>query len=99
MSSYGTLTRTNTEISSYSNLGNSAMSRHQSLSKMGKKRKTVSFNGGVSVVNVEKWKKYNIDVSSSGGCMAWDYAKNEEKRKLMEERKAAGGCCGGCNIF
>ena len=99
MSNYGTLTRANTEISTYSNLGNSAMGRHQSLSKMGKKRKTVSFNGGVSIVNVEKWKKYNIDVSSSGGCLAWDSVKNEEKNKLLAKRREEmGGCCEGCNI-
>ena len=97
MSSYGTISRSNTGISTYSNLGNS-MGRQSSLYKMGKKRKTVSFNGGISVVNVEKWKKYNIDVSSSGGCMAWDLGKNEEKRQLMARSKE-GGCCGGCNIF
>ena len=29
-----------------------------------------------------KWKEYNVDVSETGGCMAWDAKKYEEKNNL-----------------
>ena len=59
---------------------------HKSLNKLGRK-KTVSFSNSISIVNVDNWKSYNIDVSESGGCMAWDQKKNEQKRLEEERRK------------
>ena len=74
------------------------MKSHKSSNLFGRK-KTVSFNNNVSVVNVEKWKCYNIDVSESGGCIAWDAKKNEEKRRQEERKKKQNedGCI--CVIF
>ena len=68
-------------------LGNDNMlTKRKSLNKFGRK-KTVSFSTGISIVEVEKWKKYNVDVSETGGCMAWDAKKNEERRKAEEAKK------------
>ena len=78
-------------------LGNENMlNRRKSLNKLGRK-KTVSFSTGISIVEVEKWKKYNVDVSEVGGCMAWDAKKNEERRRKKEEeerqrKKQEDGC-------
>ena len=59
---------------------------HKSLNKLGRK-KTVSFSTSISIINVDNWKSYNIDVSETGGCFAWDMKKKEEKRKEEENRK------------
>ena len=72
------------------------LNRRKSLNKLGRK-KTVSFSTGISIVEVEKWKKYNVDVSEVGGCMPWDAKKNEERRKKAEEeerqrKKNEDGC-------
>ena len=77
-------------------LGNDNMlERRKSLNKLGRK-KTVSFSTGISIVEVEKWKEYNVDVSETGGCMAWDAKKYEERRKAKEEqnkkKKEEDGC-------
>ena len=56
----------------------------KTLRPLGKK-KTVSFSTGISIIDVENWKKHNVDVSTIGGCDSWDIKKREEK--LKEERK------------
>ena len=70
------------------------------LNKLGKK-KTVSFSTGVSIIDVEKWKHYNADVSKEGGCSTWDIRKNEERYKKKEEeerrKKTENGCV--CLVF
>ncbi len=76
-----------------------SFSNGKSLNKFGRK-KTVSFSNKISIINVDNWKSYNIDVSEVGGCMAWDMKKNEEKRLEEERRKKKleeDGC--HCNIF
>ena len=65
---------------------NKKLKSHKSLNKLGRK-KTVSFSTNISIINVDNWKSYNIDVSEVGGCMAWDAKKNEEKRKKHEEEE------------
>ncbi len=67
-------------------ISESGLKSHKSCNKLGRK-KTVSFSNGVSIINVDSWKKYNIDVSESGGCLAWDYNKIKEKEKENEEQK------------
>ena len=67
-------------------LENNKLASHKSLNKFGRK-KTVSFSTNISIINVDNWKSYNIDVSESGGCMAWDMKKNEEKRREKEKKK------------
>ena len=82
------------------NLNNSGLDNGQpilkckSSDKLGRK-KSVSFSTNVSIIKVDNWKKYNVDVSESGGCSAWDIKKNEEKRKEEEKRKKKEeeGCC------
>ena len=66
-------------------LNEKPLASHKSLNKFGRK-KTVSFSNKISIINVDNWKSYNIDVSEVGGCMAWDMKKKEEKR-LEEEKK------------
>ena len=67
------------------------------LKKFGRK-KTVSFSKGISIIDVEKWKKYNVDVSAVGGCSSWDIKKNEEKyNKQQAKRFQEEGCV--CIIF
>ena len=71
---------------------------HRSLKKLGRK-KTVSFSTGISIIDVDCWKKYNVDVSESG-CLAWDNKKNQEKREKEEAKKKKekeDGCA--CIIF
>ena len=65
----------------------------KSLKQFGRK-KTVSFSTGISIIDVEKWKDYNVDVSKEGGCSSWDIKKIEEKAKLEEEKrkKEEDGC-------
>ena len=65
----------------------------KSLKKFGRK-KTVSFSTGISIIDVEKWKKYNVDVSTSGGCSSWDIKKNEEIYNKQQEKgyKNEEGC-------
>ena len=61
------------------------LANHKSLNKFGRK-KTVSFSTNISIINVENWKKFNIDVSEKG-CWDWDIKKNEEKRRKEEEEE------------
>ena len=71
--------------------------KRKSLKSFGRK-KTVSFSTGISIIDVEKWKKYNCDVSAVGGCSSWDIKKNEEQRKIIEKKeKEEDGCV--CIIF
>ena len=94
MSSFQPIQRRLTEPISLNNnisLGNpldntQKLTSHKSLNKFGRK-KTVSFSTNISIINVDNWKSYNIDVSEVGGCMAWDAKKNEEKRKKKEEEE------------
>ena len=87
-----------TPINIVNNLGvenEKKISRKKSLNKLGRK-KTVSFSNNISIINVDSWKNYNIDVSESGGCMAWDIRKNEEKRAEEEKKRKKleeEGCC------
>ena len=37
-----------------------------------KRKKKVTIKKDIDVVNIEAWKKFNIDVSESGGCPEWD---------------------------
>ena len=37
-----------------------------------KRKKKVTIKKDIDVVNIETWKKFNIDVSESGGCPEWD---------------------------
>ena len=64
---------------------------HKSLKPLTKK-KTVSFSTGISIIDVEKWKKYNVDVSTVGGCSSWDIKKNEEKYQEERKREKEDGC-------
>ena len=67
----------------------------KSLKSFGKK-KTVSFST-TSIIDVEKWKKYNMDVSQ-GGCSSWDIKKNEELyEEQRKKEKEKDGCV--CLIF
>ena len=68
--------------------------KRKSSGRLGRK-KSVSFSTNVSIIKVDSWKKYNVDVSESGGCSSWDIRKNEEKRKEEEKRKKKEeeGCC------
>ena len=79
-------------------INTSSLKTHKSLSKLGRK-KTVSFSTNVSIINVECWKSYNMDVSESGGCFAWDINKKTEKEKEKENKKKEkeDGCV--CMIF
>ena len=62
------------------------------LKKFGRK-KTVSFSTGISIIDVEKWKKYNVDVSAVGGCSSWDIQKNEDLYKEQQsKRNKEEGC-------
>ena len=65
----------------------------KTLKQFGRK-KTVSFSTGINIIDVQNWKKYNVDVSKEGGCSTWDIKKNEEKAKLEEEKrkKQEDGC-------
>ena len=38
-----------------------------------KKKKKVTIKKDIDVINIEAWKKFNIDVSESGGCPEWDH--------------------------
>ena len=40
-----------------------------------KKKKKVTIKKDIDVINIEAWKKFNIDVSASGGCPEWDHQK------------------------
>ena len=87
------------EFIKFNNNFTNSFSNGKSLNTFGRK-KTVSFSNKISIINVDNWKSYNIDVSEVGGCMAWDMKKNEEKRLEEERRKKKleeDGC--HCNIF
>ena len=71
---------------------------HKSLNKLGRK-KTVSFSTNISIINVDNWKSYNIDVSEVGGCLAWDMKKNEERRKEKENKKKKEEKEDGCTCI
>ena len=87
----------NNNIKQNLSLANSTtLKSHRSLKKLGRK-KTVSFSTGISIIDVDCWKRYNIDVSESGGCLAWDNKKNQEKREREEAKKKKekeDGCVG-----
>ena len=73
------------------------ISSSNSLKKLLKK-KSVSFSTGISIIDVEKWKHYNVDVSAVGGCSSWDIKKNEEKyNNQHSKRNKEEGCV--CIIF
>ena len=76
----------------------SGLNRRKSLNKLGRK-KTVSFSNSISIINVDSWKRYNIDVSESGGCLAWDYNKNKQKEEEEKKRRKQNedGCV--CIIY
>ena len=38
-----------------------------------KRKKKVTIKKNIDVINIEAWKKFNIDVSESGGCPEWDH--------------------------
>ena len=38
-----------------------------------KRKKKVTIKKDIDVINIEAWKKFNIDVSQSGGCPEWDH--------------------------
>lgn len=61
------------------------------LKKFGRK-KTVSFSTGISIIDVEKWKNYNVDVSAVGGCSSWDIKKNEEMYREQQKKNKEEGC-------
>ena len=71
------------------------LTNHRSSNKSLRRKKSVSFSTNVSIIHVDSWKKYNVDVSESGGCTAWDIKKNEEKRLEEEKRKKKEeeSCC------
>ena len=37
-----------------------------------KKKKKVTIKKDIDIINIEAWKKFNIDVSETGGCPEWD---------------------------
>ena len=37
-----------------------------------KRKKKVTIKKDIVVINIEVWKKFNIDVSETGGCPEWD---------------------------
>ena len=71
------------------------INRNKSLTQFGRK-KSVSFSTR-TIVDVEKWKKYNVDVSAVGGCSSWDIKKNEEKYEEKRNKNKEDGCV--CIIF
>ena len=73
-------------------INESGLKSHKSLNKLGRK-KTVSFSTGITIINVDNWKKYNIDVSESEGCFAWDKEKNKEKREEAKKKKEKEDGC------
>ena len=84
---------------SSSTANSSTIKKHKSMNKLGRK-KTVSFSNSISIINVDCWKRYYIDVSESGGCMAWDNnKKRQEREKEMEKKKREkeDGCA--CIMF
>ena len=90
----------NNNIKQNLSLANSTtLKSHKSLKKLGRK-KTVSFSTGISIIDVEKWKNYNVDVSAVGGSSSFDIKKNEEKKEIEEPKKKKekeDGCV--CIIF
>ena len=44
-------------------------------SNLNKKKKKVTIKEDVDIINIETWKKFNMDVSQSGGCPEWDKKK------------------------
>ena len=82
----------------FSLISETGLKNRKSLNKFGRK-KTVSFSNNVSIINVDSWKKYNIDVSESGGCLAWDYNKNKQKEEeeKKKKKKDEDGCI--CIIY
>ena len=88
---------------SYNNKKNSfvnesAIKSHKSENRFGRK-KTVSFSKNIDIINVDNWKCYNIDVSETKGCFAWDQGKNEKKLKeeIKQKKKEEDGCI--CIIY
>ena len=95
--SYNPIQFNNNQSSSTTNT--STLKSHKSLNKLGRK-KTVSFSNSISIINVDCWKKYNIDVSESGGCLAWGNNKRKEEREKEMARKKKekeDGCT--CTMF
>ena len=88
----------NNDNKSLSFTNESGLNRRKSLNKLGRK-KTVSFSNSISIINVDSWKRYNIDVSESGGCLAWDYNKNKQKEEEEKKRRKQNedGCV--CVIY
>ena len=58
-----------------------------------KKKKKVTIKNDIDIINIEAWKKFNIDVSESGGCPEWDIHLDYEDDDIYEFENEI------CNIF
>ena len=47
----------------------------------------------IDIINIEAWKKFNIDVSESGGCPEWDLHLDYEDDDIYEYENEI------CHIF
>lgn len=81
------------------------------LPSLGRRKKTVSFKADtVKIIDVDCWKKYNVDVSEADGNV-WkkgkllqqftEEAEMERKEKEAEEKKKkeTESCCSDCLVF
>ena len=58
-----------------------------------KKKKKVTIKNDIDIINIEAWKKFNIDVSESGGCLEWDLHLDYEDDDIYEYENEI------CHIF
>jgi hypothetical protein len=49
-----------------------------------KAKKKVTIKNEIDIIDIEVWKKYNIDVSETGGCSEWDKNKKNDDEDIYD---------------
>ena len=75
-------------ISSFFNLDKNYTEQEKFIEKP---KKRVTIKNDIDIIYIEDWKKFNIDVSITGGCAEWDIQKCENDIYEFENEM--------CNIF
>lgn len=84
----------NRQCTFQSNNSTNLSSSFHSSRRYFRNNRRVRFNPNVQVINVESYKRFNIDVAVTKGCSSWD----ESKRKMDNVEKRYENDC-SCKVF